>query len=104
MGINRADALYKMAKWEINAAIRGYYRRNRAMWEATRFQTFSIVRALGGCQNKATPQDWFKYTWEEKKIKDEEGVGDIPSLEEANKIREQIRLENEMAERRRKEQ
>ena len=87
-------------RWEMTSVLKGYYRRNRAMWEATRFQTFSIVRALGGCQNKSTPQDWFKFIWEEKKY-DEEG-GDIPSLEEANRLREQIRIENEMAERKMK--
>lgn len=66
IGINRHEFLYQLDLWEINAIVRGYRKRAHTTWEATRWQTFCILNALGAKVNH--PEDLQKFPWESEKF------------------------------------
>ena len=51
IGIPRHEFLHELSWWEIRCIIRGYNRRHRDLWSATRWQTYNIMSAqVGGKQ------------------------------------------------------
>ena len=69
IGRDRLEFLYEMKWWEIRAIIRGYYRRHRDTWSATRWQTYYIMSAQIGSEamHKSginNPTDLLKFPWE----------------------------------------
>ena len=65
--------------WEIRSIIRGYNRRERGMWSATRWQTYNLMCAIPYCDLEKggirKPTDLIKFPWE--KIK-----SDLPTHDE----------------------
>jgi hypothetical protein len=57
--------------WEIRSIIRGYNRRQRGMWSATRWHTYNIMAAIPYCDlDKAgikKPTDLIRFPWDDDK-------------------------------------
>ena len=89
IGRDRKEVLYELQLWEILAIIRGYRRRDRAIWESSRLQSFYILCAMGA-KEIHSPQDLFMLPGEE----DTEELAE-PSAEEIIELKRMIREENE---------
>lgn len=81
--------------WEIQAILRGYYRRERGAWSRARWHAFNIMSAIPYCDlRKAgihSPSDLLEFPWER-----EEAVRDsLPSDEEIDALRKRLIEENE---------
>lgn len=51
IGIPRREYLYELEYWEVVLIVRGYFRKSREMWSATRWQTYNLMAAqVGGKQ------------------------------------------------------
>lgn len=81
VGIPRSEFLYELRLWEINAIIRGYRRRAHTLWEATRWQTFCIVGALGAGKDFSRPSDLMAFPWEDEQ-------SELPTEEEIDEMTE----------------
>lgn len=81
VGIPRSEFLYELRLWEINAIIRGYRRRAHTLWEATRWQTFCIVQALGAGKDFSRPSDLMAFPWEDEQ-------SELPTEEEIDEMTE----------------
>jgi hypothetical protein len=79
--IPRSEFLYELRLWEINAIIRGYRRRAHTLWEATRWQTFCIVQALGAGKDFSRPSDLMAFPWEDEQ-------SELPTEEEIDEMTE----------------
>jgi len=69
IGISRHEFYYELRWWEVKAIVRGYNRRYRNMWSATRWETYNIMSAQAGTEalKKAgvyKPTDLIKFPWE----------------------------------------
>lgn len=81
VGIPRSEFLFELRLWEINAIIRGYRRRAHTLWEATRWQTFCIVQALGAGKDFSRPSDLMAFPWEDEQ-------SELPTEEEIDEMTE----------------
>ena len=81
VGIPRSEFLFELRLWEINAIIRGYRRRAHTLWEATRWQTFCIVGALGAGKDFSRPSDLMAFPWEDEQ-------SELPTEEEIDEMTE----------------
>lgn len=86
IGQPRREVLHELRQWEIIAIIRGYRRRDHSTWEASRLQTFFILRSLGANMNE--PQELITFPWEKDRMTE---VSD----EEVEQLKALIRQENE---------
>ena len=73
IGYNRHEYLYDLTYCDILCIERGYYRRNREMWSAHRWQAFQIMRAQVGDDNLKksgihNPTDLLQFPWEKEKV------------------------------------
>ena len=94
IGIPRREYLYELAYWEIVLIVRGYSRRNREMWSAVRWQTYNLMSVSMADMKKAgilRPADLLPFPWEKNDI----DLGDLPSDEEIERMRQLMREENE---------
>lgn len=71
IGYNRREYLYDLTYCDILCIERGYYRRNREMWSATRWQAFQIMRAQVGDDSLKKsgihkPTDLLQFPWEKE--------------------------------------
>lgn len=59
-------ALDELQYWEIRAVIRGYGRRNREMWSAIRWQTFSLMSVFADLKKAGIhrPTDLLEFPWD----------------------------------------
>lgn len=69
VGISRHEFYYELKWWEVKAIVRGYNRRHRHLWSATRWQTYNLMSAQAGSEalRKAgiyKPTDLIKFPWE----------------------------------------
>ena len=64
IGIPRKEFLYQLYLWEINSIVRGYRKRARTTWEATRWQTYLILRAMGA--KLRSEQELQIFPWEKE--------------------------------------
>ena len=69
IGISRHTFYYELRWWEVKAIVRGYNRRYRNMWSATRWQTYNIMSAQVGSDgmrksNITKPTDLIEFPWE----------------------------------------
>ena len=79
VGIARNEFLYELRLWEINAIVKGYRKRARTTWEATRWQTFCILCSLGS--KITSPQELQRFPWEmEETVISKEDVEDLKEL------------------------
>lgn len=72
MGINRKEYLYELVFCDLLLIARGYERRNRHMWSATRWQTYHLMLAFVGSNKLAengihSAKDLLKFPWEKEK-------------------------------------
>jgi hypothetical protein len=85
IGLPRREYLYDIRFWEARRILNGYNRRQRDLWSATRWQTYSLMAAqVGGKElakngiNSAT--DLLPLPWDTKaasKLPTEEEVADM---------------------------
>ena len=96
IGRTPVELKYGLKWWEIRAIIRGYNRRHRDLWSATRWQTYNLMAAqVGGKElakngiNSAT--DLLPLPWDTKaanKLPTEEEVADmVAEIDAINKAR-----------------
>ena len=81
IGIQRREFLYEIKFWEARRILRGYNRRERGMWSATRWQTYYLMSVSMADLKKAGikgPTDLIKFPWE----KETADTTDLPSDEE----------------------
>ena len=85
IGITTGQFYYGLRWWEIKSIIRGYNRRRRDIWSATRWQTYNLMCAFGGSDSLAksginSPKDLLPLPWDTdevvKSLTDEE-INDI---------------------------
>ena len=98
IGVQRSEYLYELEYWEIALIVRGYFRRNREMWSATRWQTYNLMCVSMANIKRAgiyRPTDLIKFPWE-KEVS--EGGGHILTNEEVAEMRRMMMEENARAE------
>ena len=69
IGISSGQFYYGLKWWELQAIIRGYNRRERGMWSATRWQTYYLMSVSMADLKKAGingPTDLIKFPWEKE--------------------------------------
>ena len=71
IGITTGQFYYGLRWWEIKAIIRGYNRRHRDQWSATRWQTYNLMCAFASSKSLHeagihSPTDLIKFPWEKE--------------------------------------
>ena len=87
--IPQEQLLHGMRLWQLNAAIRGQQRKDRARYLSTRWQTWCILNALGA-EGLRTPEDLVRFPFEQGTQWTEPPVTD----EEIDELIRQCREEN----------
>ena len=68
IGISRREFLYEIDFWEARRIVRGYDRRHRTMWSATRWHAFNIMSAMPYVDMKKAglnrPSDLIQFPWD----------------------------------------
>lgn len=90
MGVSRKEFLYDMKNWEIQAFIKGFYRRAREAWAMTRWHAWwSIHNGMvdWSKQGLRNQRDMITFPWEKEEVEiSEEDVSDLMDLmNEVNK-------------------
>ena len=94
IGYNRNEYLYELDYCDILLISRGYFRRTREMWSATRWQTFYLMSVSMADLKKAgiyRPTDLIRFPWEKD---DPEGGGNRPTSADIEEMRRMMREEN----------
>ena len=91
IGITTGQFYYGLRWWEIKAIIRGYNRRNRAMWSATRWQTYNIMVSFSGGQSLSEkgihgPKDLLPLPWDT----DDFDTANLPTEDEIKEMQADI--------------
>lgn len=92
IGYNRHEYLFELDYCDILLISRGYFRRTREMWSATRWQTFYLMSVSMADLKKAgiyRPSDLIKFPWEK-----DEPEGNMPSQADIEEMRRMMREEN----------
>lgn len=92
IGYNRHEYLFELDYCDILLISRGYFRRTREMWSATRWQTFYLMSVSMADLKKAgiyRPSDLIKFPWEK-----DEPEGNMPSQADIDEMRRMMREEN----------
>lgn len=93
IGRSQHEFLYEMCAWQLRLCIRGYYRRNRDMWSAIRWQTYNLMCVSMADLKKAgiyRPTDLIKFPWD----KDGETAGNLPSKAEIEEMQRDMQAIN----------
>lgn len=84
------EQFYAMKWWEIRCIIRGYHRRHRQVWSATRWQTYNLMSAQVGSDGMRksginSPTDLIAFPWErtEAELPSEDDIAEMQSLMES---------------------
>ena len=86
MGFPRGEFLRDLRWWEVRSIIRGYNRRHRDLWSATRWQTYNLMCVSMADMKKAginSPTDLIQFPWE--KIKP-----NLPTQEEIDELQAEM--------------
>ena len=103
IGIPRCEYLYDLEYWEIVLIVRGYFRKSREMWSATRWQTYNLMCVSMADLKKVgiyRPTDLIRFPWE-KDIPEAGAAG--PTKQEVEEMRRMMQEENARAEAAQKE-
>ena len=103
IGIPRLEYLYDLEYWEIVLIVRGYFRKSREMWSATRWQTYNLMCVSMADLKKVgiyRPTDLIRFPWE-KDIPEAGAAG--PTKQEVEEMRRMMMEENARAEAAQKE-
>lgn len=98
IGRSHREFLYDMQLWHLRSVVKGYFKRNREMWSATRWQTYNLMCVSTADLKKAgiyKPTDLIRFPWENES---EEGCGNMPTKEEIERLQQIMREENARAE------
>ena len=73
IGIPRIEYLYDLTWCDLLIIERGYERRHRQMWSASRWSTFYIMSAFAGSEGMTksgihSPKDLLPFPWEKTKV------------------------------------
>lgn len=92
IGVSREEYLYEMRYWEILLIVRGYSRRNRDMWSAIRWQTFSLMCISADLKKVGiySPTDLLRFPWDKT---DQDDAGSL-SPEDIEELQRQMREYN----------
>lgn len=93
IGRSQHEFLYDMCAWQLRLCIRGYYRRNRDMWSAIRWQTYNLMCVSMADLKKAgiyRPTDLIKFPWD----KDGETACNLPSKAEIEEMQREMQAIN----------
>lgn len=96
IGIPRREYLYDLAYWEIMLIVRGYIRRSRDLWSATRWQTYNLMCVSMADIKKAgihSPTDLIRFPWEDGRA-GSASADDIPDKDEVERMRRMMMEEN----------
>lgn len=95
IGIDRHEFLYELKLWEINSIVEGYRRRARAVWDASRWQTWLLLCSMGA-KGLHRPEDLQLFTWDEEEDCDVMTKEDVEALQrEMAAINEQLKRHEE---------
>lgn len=103
IGRDRREFLYDMQWWEVRSVIRGYRRRRRDLWSATRWHAITILQAMpyfdlkkAGIHN---PTDLILFPWDNigDNIEEPASNGDMPTRKDIEKLRRMMQEENARA-------
>lgn len=86
IGISRHVFYHELRWWEVKAIVRGYNRRYRNMWSATRWQTYNIMSAQVGSDgmrksNITKPTDLIEFPWERETARVNVTQSDIDEMQ-----------------------
>ena len=98
IGISPDRFRYGLRWWEARSIIRGYNRRARHLWSATRWQTYNLMCVSMANIKRAgiyRPTDLIKFPWERDVP---EGGGNMPTKSEVEEMRRMMMEENARAE------
>ena len=90
--------MYDMRLWQLRMVVKGYFKRNREMWSAIRWQTYNLMSVSQADLKKAgiyKPTDLIKFPWENECTDD---CGSGPTKEEVERLQQIMREENARAE------
>ncbi len=90
IGIDRKEYLYELTYCDTLMISRGYVRRYRNLWSATRWHAFNIMSAIPYCDLRQNgifePTDLIKFPWERSvPVSDEEVEDVLASIEDYNR-------------------
>ena len=94
--------MFDMTLWQLRLVVKGYYKRNREMWSACRWQTYNLMSVSMADLKKAgiyKPMDLIKFPWD----KDSEDTGNLPSREEQQRMIQEMRDYNARVEQEKKQ-
>jgi hypothetical protein len=94
VGLPRREFLYEIKVWEANRIIRGYRKRNITELELLRLTAYSAFFSFRKNEQHLTPHSWLPLSFDKENVEDEE-ESDIPSMEEVERMREEIRRINQ---------
>ena len=97
IGRSHQEFMYDLRLCQLRMIVKGYYRRNRDMWSAVRWQTYNLMSVSMADLKKAgiyKPTDLIQFPWD---TTDEE-TGDMPSDAEVQRLRQLMMEENARAE------
>ncbi|MBQ4388006.1 MAG: hypothetical protein II822_10445 [Prevotella sp.] len=90
IGITTGQFYHGLRWWEIQAIIRGYNRRKRDMWAATRWQTYNLMCVSMANIKEAgiyKPTDLIKFPWERTDA-------DMPTQDEIDEMLSELDMLN----------
>lgn len=96
IGYNRHEFLHDLKFWEIRCIIKGYRNRAHTQWESMRLSAFFIMSSMTDLRKAGIYRDTdlIKFPWERMQV----DVGNQPTKEDVERLREMMRHENEQAE------
>lgn len=97
IGRSHQEFMYDLRLWQLRMIVKGYYRRNRDMWSAVRWQTYNLMSVSMADLKKAgiyKPTDLIQFPWDNT----DEETGDMPSDAEVQRLRQLMMEENARAE------
>ena len=82
IGRSHQEFMYDMKLWQLRMVVKGYYKRNRDMWSATRWQTYNLMASFVGGDKLSEhginePRDLIRFPWEEQTMLTPEEVEDM---------------------------
>lgn len=92
IGRTNHEFLYELRAWQLRLIIRGYHRRSRDMWSATRWQTYNLMCVSMADIKKVgiyKPSDLLKFPWEDDTLP----TGQLTD-EQIEELQRQMREEN----------
>lgn len=88
IGLPRLEYLYELMRWEMVLILRGYHARHHNGWEQARLVAYNAHFCMGSTQPPPIVTKWLPFPWERQQQ-------DEPTDEEIEKIRAQLKAENE---------